>query len=254
MLTLACQTPQTNSNLIRGDGFLKLAIGESSRHNALKSFNITIDPQMAVVPARILPPPSVTYRESRALIKDASWNLIKVKFHRGAPLTRFAVLFIQEEGIQPRFAGDADPNLWSFITGFGAACREAGMQVASDRPVVMKVGPLPRRTKEDPSRTAAIKKIEAKMTAFGNSPTPPSIVLVLLNKYDTHLYAGIKRLGDVDLGVNTVCMLLDKATNPKRQVCPFSFGTSPYIESVAPGSILCKRGFESQCKAQRHQS
>jgi eukaryotic translation initiation factor 2C len=191
----------------------------------LKSFNVTIDPQMTVVPARILPPPGVTYRESRASIRDASWNLIKVKFHRGAPLARFAVLLIQEEGIQPRFAGTDDQNLWTFITAFGSACIDAGMQVTKDRPVPVEVGPLPRRTKEDPSRTAAINKIQEKMAMFGNSKSPPSIILVLLNKYDTHLYAGIKRLGDVDLGVHTVCMLLDKATNPKRQVHPHSFGS-----------------------------
>lgn len=251
MLNLACQNPQTNSQLIRGEGFSHLAIAESSRHSAMQSFGITIDQNMTVIPARILPPPTVTYREGRVSINDASWNLRDVKFHRGAAMGRFAVFLIQEADIQPRFSGEKDPDLWKFLTEFRTACINTGMTVATDPPLVKEIGPLPRRSKEDPSRSAAMAKIKEVMNMFsGSAKAPPSIILVLLHKYDTHLYAGIKRLGDVDMGINTVFMLLDKAANPAKQVF-ICFRDLLLTSDVSfLGSVFRQCSIEDQCQTE----
>ena len=48
-------------------------------------------------------------------------------------------------------------------------------------------------------------------------PQPPSFILVLLSQVDNYIYPGIKRLGDVELGVHTIGMQPRKATEQKGQ-------------------------------------
>lgn len=222
MLRVACQSPQTNSDLIRGDGFAKLAIAESTKHNVMKNFGITIDQNMAVIPARILPPPGLSYARGQARPNDGSWNILDVAFHRGGNMDRWAVLIVREPN-RDKFQGPSDPAMWSFIQAFAEKCRRTGMRVAQERPTVVPVGPLPPGGDRDPSRSAAVAQIKEKMTALASANPRPSFILVLLNNRDNYIYPGIKRIGDVELGIHTVCMQLEKAIgDPRKQDQYFS--------------------------------
>lgn len=221
MLRLACQSPQTNSDLIRGDGFAKLGISESTKHDVAKNFGITIDQNMTVVPARILPPPGLSYAQGRAQVRDGSWNILDVKFHRPGAMDQWAVLIVRDG--RDKFQGPTDPAMWQFIQTFAEKCRKAGMRVAQQRPTVLAAGPLPPGSDRDPSRSAAVAMIKAQMTNLSNANPRPSFILVLLNNRDNYIYPGIKRIGDVELGIHTVCMQLEKAIgDPRKQDQYFS--------------------------------
>ena len=226
MLRAALRSPQDNSSLIRGDGFAKLGITPGSRHETLEKFGITIDQQMAVVPARILPPPGLSYgNNARPRVADGSWNLNEVRFHKGGAIGRLTILVVREQGRPHPWQGGEDPSMWGFVKTFAARCQTAGMTLASERPLIVPTSPLPPGGPDDPSRSAALNIIRAKMTEIANMNPRPTFVLVILNSRDNYIYPGIKLIGDVELGIHTVCMQLEKAFgrgDPKRQDQYFS--------------------------------
>lgn len=215
MLNLACRSPQQNSALIRGEGFAKLAISSSDPCEVMQNFGITIDSNMTVVPARILPPPRISYGQGRSpQIFDGSWNLKDVKFSRGGSLGRFVTLVLFEGPIPP---SGPDPKIRILVNTFKQACTTAGMSVDPEDALHIPISVVPR-DKDDRSRSATISRIKEKMAFYASRNPIPSLILVLLPKYDAVLYAGIKRLGDVECGLHTACMLLDKATNERKQL------------------------------------
>jgi hypothetical protein len=56
----------------------------------------------------------------------------------------------------------------------------------------------------------------------------PSFALVLLSMEDNYIHPGVKRLGDGELGVNTVCMLL-----PRKALVPDVKKRDQYYSNVA---------------------
>ena len=226
MLRAALRNPKENSELIRGDGFAKLGIAPGSAHDTLNNFGITIDQNMAVVPARILPPPGLTYGgNNRPRVADGSWNLNEVKFQRGGNIGRLTVMIIREQNRPHPWQGPEDQGMWDFIKAFANRCRTAGMTLAADRPIVQPTPPLPPGGPDDPSRSAALRIIKDKMAALAGANPRPTFLLVILNNRDNYIYPGIKRIGDVELGIHTVCMQYEKAYSrgdPKKQDQYFS--------------------------------
>ena len=118
--------------------------------------------------------------------------------------------------------GPDDPQLTGLYRGFAAKCERSGMRVAA-APLVLAVQIT--ASKEDFSRTQAIDVIRQrfKQSMGPNLNQRPSFVLVLLSQVDNYIYPGIKRLGDVELGIHTVHMLLPKALkDPRKQDQYFS--------------------------------
>jgi eukaryotic translation initiation factor 2C len=226
MLRAALRTPRENSDLIRGDGFAKLAITPGSPHETLKNFGITIDQQMAVVPARILPPPGLSYgKNARPRVADGSWNLNEVQFHKGGAIGRLTVMIVREQGRPHPWQGPDDQGMWDFVKAFASRCRTAGMSLSADRPNIVPTPPLPPGSPNDPSRSAALNIIRAKMTELANLTPRPTFILVILTNRDNYIYPGLKRIGDVELGIHSVCMQLDKALgrgDPRKQDQYFS--------------------------------
>ncbi|KAG8827956.1 hypothetical protein FRC17_007662 [Serendipita sp. 399] len=211
MLRVACRTPQENSNFIRGEGFAKLGVTSASPHETMRTFGITIDSKMAIVPARVLPPPGISYAAGRPpRVNDGSWNIVDVKFHRPGQLGKLTMLMVREEHRPGPWSGPNDQNMWDFVSKFAQKCKSTGMQVSDERPDILPTEILPPfHPDRDPSRAAAIAKVKDALTKLAQSG--PRIIFVLLNARDNYIYPAIKRIGDVELGVQTVCMQLDKA-------------------------------------------
>ncbi|KAG8798792.1 hypothetical protein FRC16_006546 [Serendipita sp. 398] len=209
MLRVACQSPRVNSNLIRGEGFDKLNL--ISPHETMKHFGITIDRQMTVIPARVLPPPGINYAAGKPpRVNDGSWNILDVKFHRHGQLGVLTMLIVREESRPGPWTGPGDQNMWDFVSRFAQKCRNTGIQVSSERPVIEPTETLPPyHPDRDPSRAAAVLKVKVALTKLAQSK--PRVIFVLLNARDNYIYPAIKRIGDVELGIQTICMQLDKA-------------------------------------------
>lgn len=220
MLQLSCNPPATNAQTIMSEGFQKLGFNPEALAEPISNFGVTISNTMAVIPARILPPPGLSYRNNnRPTTRDGSWNILDVKFQRAGNMENWAVLMILEQG-KVRFKGPTDPDMWKLIQGFRNKCAAAGMAAPNDRPRLEAAGPLAPQSDEDPFRQGAVSKIRAAVEKLMNPR--PSFILVLLDYRDNYIYPGLKKLCDMELGVATVCMQLNKAMKEQGQDQYFS--------------------------------
>ncbi|OCH92760.1 Piwi-domain-containing protein, partial [Obba rivulosa] len=212
MIRIACQPPNVNAGDIVGRGIDELGF-KPGVSDTLASFGVSIGTEMAVVPGRILPPPSIRYGQGAPRVDErASWNLRDVKFAVGGSLDKLAVLLIKDGG-QDEFSGPGDPELQGIVRGFLEMCRKCGMRVPTEAPSFM-VAELPRKNRDDPLRKAAIKQIQAAITS---SQSRPKLILVVLSNGDRHVYSGLKHLCDVWLGVATVCVHAAKIRSERGQ-------------------------------------
>ncbi|TBU37767.1 Piwi-domain-containing protein [Dichomitus squalens] len=226
MIKVACNPPAFNGDVIVNQGFTDLGLRPNAPGATLAAFGISVDHEMQVVPYRRLPPPSISYRSGKGpQVRDAGWNILDVKLHVGGDMTNWAVLLVQE-GRDYEFGGSADPALTAFLDAFRAKCRNIGISGADKRPKIMSVSlPLPSRDTRNRSQAIrAIRDVLEQNLDLRQRSTKPSFVLVLLSAVDKYIYPGIKQLADVELGIHTVHMLLNKARDqrPNKQDQYFS--------------------------------
>jgi hypothetical protein len=170
---------------------------------------------MAVIPARELPAPRLSYRTGSTNIRDGSWNILDVKFHRGGVVNNWCVLVVRD-GNSSMINDPNDPRLPALFRGFAEKCERSGMKVTQP-PQVLAVQLVNPR--DDPSRAESIDIIRTKIKQYMGPDLKrrPSFILVLLSQVDNFIYPGIKRLGDVELGIHTVHMLLPKALKDQNK-------------------------------------
>ncbi|KAI8977826.1 Piwi-domain-containing protein [Trametes punicea] len=213
MIRFACNPPEFNGNAIVQQGFERLGLRHGSASPTLAAFGISVNPQMAVVPSRILPPPRINYKSGQTTIRNAGWNIVDVKLHTGATISRWAVLLVHE-GRPDEFDGVGDPQLISFLQTFLRKCASSGMAGANQPPKIIPPVTLPS-ARGDPNRERALDAIRQALRDNLTPTAKPSFILVLLSGIDKYIYPGIKKLCDVDLGLQTVHMLLPKARDSR---------------------------------------
>lgn len=181
-------------------------------------FGLTISDEMTGIPGRELPYPKLSYKGGKPPnVNNGSWNILDVKFHRGAAIRNWWVLVVRDgnEVLQ----GNTDPRLRGLVEGFMKKCASSGMTIPATLPKLMSTPPLVSPF-QDPSRAQAMDQIRDLIrTNLQQAPNAkPSFILVLLSNRDNYIYPGIKRLGEVEFGVHTVHMQLNKALGePKKQ-------------------------------------
>ncbi|KAI0917033.1 hypothetical protein AcW2_007273 [Taiwanofungus camphoratus] len=224
MIKYASKPPAVNADAIVNQGFHDLGFLPGAPTGPLDSFGLSVKQDMAVVPGRILPPPTPAYKAGKRInTKSGSWNILDVEFQSGGDMTNWAVLLVQD-GRKGGFVGAQDPELVKFLRTFAQKCRSSGMVVPDGPPTIMATPRLePYDRKSDPSRSAAIAQIRKTIVDNLNPQRKPSFVLVLLSGVDKHIYPGIKRLGDkqdqyfsnVALKVNTKLGGINHSLNPQ---------------------------------------
>ncbi|THH32716.1 hypothetical protein EUX98_g1439 [Antrodiella citrinella] len=217
MIKVACNPPAFNANAIAYQGIPALGLQQGALAGPVAGFRLQVSNDMAVIPARVLDAPSIAYRGRQQNVRDASWNIVNVKFQKGGDMTKWAVLVVTE-GRREEFEGRRDSKLKEFVETFSKKCRDSGMTMSNELPrliITDKLPPLHRQN--DPYREKAIQIIRQALKDNINPQSKPSFVLVLLSGIDDYIYPGIKRLCDVELGMHTVSMLLSKARlDPQR--------------------------------------
>lgn len=223
MIKVASNGPALNRSYIEDEGLRLLGLREDT--TTLNMIGLEVNPDMIAVPARILAAPKVTYKSGSPQVKDASWNILNVKFHEPADMSKWAVLMVQE-GRRDEFSGPDDPAFKSFISAFSKKCRDSGLTVGV--PTVLATPRLPD-PKRDPGRRNALATIRStleKGVNVSSKQLKPKFVLVLLSDQDDFIYPGIKRMCDMQMGLLTVHMLLTskkaRVGDPKKQDQYFS--------------------------------
>ncbi|GBE83588.1 hypothetical protein SCP_0506430 [Sparassis crispa] len=213
MIRIACQPPNVNARDITGRGLTEL--GFAAGPDPLAAFGISVGREMAVVPGRILPSPTIRYGEGTPRIDDrASWNLRDVKFASGAVLDKWAVLLVRDGNGGDQFNGPNDPELHRTVAGFAAMCTKSGMRVEAVPPHMYTAVNLPQKDSSDPVRGRAVGAIRDTLRALKSKP---KLILVVLSNGDRSVYAGLKHLCDVYLGVATVCVHAAKIRKDRGQ-------------------------------------
>ncbi|KAG2034653.1 Piwi domain-containing protein [Suillus americanus] len=209
MIRFACNPPKVNADAIIERGLPTLGFTPETIGSPLSGFGITVDNNMAVIPARELPPPRLSYGAGGRPpnINNGSWNIVDVKFHHGGAIKSWWMLVVREKDGRSVFSGADDPILTNLWRGFGEKCRNSGISLGS-QPVKLAQSLIPRA--DDPGRQQALDSIRQKIKENISERGKPSFILVLLSRRDNYIYPGIKRICDVELGVHTIHMLTDK--------------------------------------------
>lgn len=188
MIRYACNTPRVNAESIVNTGLPILGYDAQNLASPIKGFGLTVSNEMTGIPARQLPAPALTYRSGPQNVRDGSWNILDVKFHRGAVVQSWWVLVVLDD--RPIVRGP-DDNLKGLVSGFAEKCRKSGMTMPSGFPrllVTEELVPISR----DPSRVAALNQIKQRVVAESSLAPKPSFILVLLSGRDNYIYPGIK--------------------------------------------------------------
>jgi eukaryotic translation initiation factor 2C len=126
------------------------------------------------------------------------------------------------------FRGPQDAGMLDLIGGFKQKMVSAGINVPPAEPKVFFTEPLPGPN-ADPGRRRALALIKNALAKNLDRSKKPSFVLVFLALEDNYIYPGVKKIGDVDMGVNTVCMLL----LPKKALIEDRKKRDQYYSNVA---------------------
>ncbi|KAJ2913428.1 hypothetical protein MD484_g6984, partial [Candolleomyces efflorescens] len=210
----------------------------SLRPRAAAGFDVGVDTNMAVVPGRELAPPSIQYRGRPIQANNGSWNITTVQFRTGGVAQAWWVLVLKEDYSPrgpPPFAivNNQDPRLKDLVLGFRDKLKSSGVGIPDGLPKLLPVTVLPKLY-EDPGRTRALTMIRnllnTTLQQSDQAKQPhPSFMLVLLEKKDNFIYPGIKRIGDVELGIMTLHMQLPKVLGDSE----FGNKRDQYLSNVA---------------------
>ncbi|KAI6021130.1 Piwi domain-containing protein [Pisolithus marmoratus] len=227
MIKFACRKPADNRILIpeglRLLGFSKpnvTGIRQSVPPNAktdnatLDNFDITVDPRMVDILARVLPCPKLQYGNCRLdNVKDGGWNTLGCKFVRGAVVQSWCVLNVRDGALRPN-NDDLTPE--SICKDFEKKCKECGI-VFKGRPAILKTEALPD-IQRDACRRKALAEVrrvikdwcDANFKHGNENRAKSSFILVLLRRRDNFIYPGIKRMCDLEFGIHTLHVLVSK--------------------------------------------
>lgn len=189
MIRYACNPPRVNAETIVNQGLPTLGLNPVAA--PVDGFGISIDSEMAIIPARELAPPRLSYKVGRANVNNGSWNITEVKFHRGAAVASWWLLLVRD-GLG-MIQGPQDPKLKALVEGFATKCRNTGMIMPGDLPRLLPITLPSSRT--DPTRANAVESIRSMLKqALQSEKTrrKPSFILVLLENRDNFIYPGIK--------------------------------------------------------------
>lgn len=212
MIKYACNRPSDNARSIVHQGlpFLGLTGTDSP---ALDAFGVTVSSEMAVVPARILDPPQLLYSQNKpADVKrdKASWNLQNRRFFKGQPLENWGV-YLVITGSRSDFANPQDPELIALVKAFQNSCLASGMRVENLKPGAIRGANI---TSEQNNSNALHKKL---LDSIGRLKSC-SFLLVILSNADKRVYATVRRVCDVELGIPATCVQSTKIRNEKGQL------------------------------------
>jgi hypothetical protein len=223
MIKFACNPPKVNAEAIVNQGFSLMGLTPStSDKSPLTGFGIAINPNMTDIPGRELMPPGLTYKVGNARPSNGSWNILDVQFHQPCRIDSWWVVYIRDQrGI---LKGPTDPNLQGLVTGFANKLKKSGIALPQGLPKLLPPPTMPP-PHADPDRLEALNNIRQVINnALAETKgKKPGFILVLLENRDNFIYPGTKRIGDVELGVHTIHMQLEKALGePRKQDQYFS--------------------------------
>ena len=159
-------------------------------------------PKLITVPGRVLPAPKLRYLHEQSPNADGgSWNMGKVKVNTGGHVRSWSYVLISMEGFPDAFSNLKD--LQEVIKQFKDGLVKTGLTV--DLPAQGRR--LAIRSPEDTQLDTEFKQLSATS----------KLLLVIIPVNNTALYNRIKHVGDVKVGIHTVCVVGQKLAKCQMQ-------------------------------------
>lgn len=171
---------------------------------APRSMGLSAKTQMLQVPARILPSPAAQYGSGtdQRGSEMGSWNLRGKRFFQPAKIQSWGLMYF------PAGPGVSLDALQDFSKAVQRALSALGISMPNSSPVIHKAN-------QQSDMTGSIADLMGKtQNKFG---TRPDLLMFLLHGSSERLYRGIKSLCDVQFGVASQVMVVDKALSPRGQ-------------------------------------
>ncbi|RKO93090.1 Piwi domain-containing protein [Blyttiomyces helicus] len=203
MIKFTCQPPHVRSNKISAG----ITILQQRDNEYLREFNVSIGHEMAIVNARVLPAPAISYhpasKEPVITPREGAWNLRDKMVAQGVTLRSWSVVAFGAEQDYPVAA------IKKFITLLVQTCEECGVFVQNRQPPISYAA------------TNSIEKtlIDAYMVAGNSFQERPQLIVCILPNTGVPLYAEIKRVSDTVIGIATQCIQAKHMFAAKRQYC-----------------------------------
>ncbi|CAG8548344.1 27881_t:CDS:10 [Dentiscutata erythropus] len=179
----------------------------------LKKFGMSIEEKMAVIPARILKAPKVSYHitsKAGGTVKprEGGWNLRDRKFVRSGKTLQYwvVVAFVQQQKLSFSQAKQ-------FIKELVNTSRSQGMDIAEGNPRVNYVKP------NGEPHTYQHLVIKEYNNAKNHLKNDLQLMLFILPDDDEKRYRAIKYTADTVLGVPSQCVQVDKVGKTSKQYC-----------------------------------
>ncbi|KAK8934712.1 Protein argonaute 1B [Platanthera zijinensis] len=203
LLKVTCQRPQDREKDIL----------RTVRHNAYhadpyaREFGIKINDELALVDARILPPPWLKYhetgREKDCLPSVGQWNMMNKKMVNGGRVNKWSCInFVRNvpESATNRFCHD-----------LAQMCRISGMEFAME-PVMP-----PTYARPDQVERALKAHYHDAMRILHEQHKELDLLIVILPDNNGSLYGDLKRICETELGVVSQCCLVKHVNKTSKQ-------------------------------------
>ncbi|KAG0349818.1 eukaryotic translation initiation factor 2C, 2 [Podila minutissima] len=176
------------------------------RNEYMREFGLRLDKELAIVPARILPPPRIEYAGRRMVDPQAGgWRLDPShKMYIGQKLESWGILVYEDE---MRFARHLVHN---FVRELTSTMAENGMNIAMREPPIMYA----QGNRVEQNVDTMWSTIERTCKA------PPQLILVILPSV-CQTYSSIKAYCEISTtnGKMTQCVLSEKVRKVTKQYC-----------------------------------
>ncbi|KAI8093873.1 Piwi domain-containing protein [Halteromyces radiatus] len=172
----------------------------------IQQFGVNVKSDMAMINARVLPPPKISYHASS---QDATftptggaWNLRDKKLAKGVNLGSWSVV---------NFASKVhDDMIQRFIRELCQTFLDTGLNVINRNPPITHANP-----QGNIERTLK----EAWLKAGNAAKAKPQLIFCILPNTGVPLYAEIKRICDTVIGIPTQCVQSEHIGDPKKHYC-----------------------------------
>ncbi|KAB8255857.1 ribonuclease H-like domain-containing protein [Aspergillus pseudonomiae] len=219
MIKFAVRSPLKNAFSIVNQGADTVGLNPQ-RNTMITRFGISTARQLITVEGRILDQPNIMYRGNSSVKQfPGSWNMISTKFNvPGQRLRKWSYLLLSDKEVQGTF-----PDVKSFqpvVNKLQAVLLDTGVLV--DAPLIGKI------VRVDKDKTKDLDDVLKRAAGIFD------LLYIILPEKDSRWYPVIKRLCDVEYGLQTICSVGSKLVAKKGQMHDqYGKALDQYLRNVA---------------------
>ncbi|KAL2861922.1 putative RNA interference and gene silencing protein [Aspergillus pseudodeflectus] len=213
MMDVAIRGPAENARSIVTRGAQLLGFSTES-NSILHKLGFQISPGLITVPARILPPPSIVYANgNKADVASGVWRQNNTKFYKPGRLSSWAFIYIVNDRDREIFKKPAE--LYDCLGTLRGKLKQFGVEappISDGRRVDVKAA-YDRGNYDANELDEIIGSSVSRLLKRHRQ----DLIMAILSSPNSHIYSSVKRVCDVHLGVNNVCMLASKLAKKNEQ-------------------------------------